>query len=77
MNFHEFALLFAVAVPMAVIAGMNARLWLDGESETLLFPTFRPYPSMATVRPIDRTPAATAAAPASEPANDEFERQAA
>ena len=35
---HEFALLFAVALPVVTVAFMNIALALSGESGTLLFP---------------------------------------
>ena len=78
MNFHEFALLFAVAVPVVVIVGINAYLWLGGENETLLFPSLRPYPSIDTsARAVDETPAATATVASEAAANEEEERLAA
>ena len=76
MNFHEFALLFAVALPVVVLVGINAYLWLNGETETLLFPSLKAYPSIDTTpRAIDETPAETGVA--SEAAANEEERLAA
>jgi hypothetical protein len=41
MNYlNEFALLFAVATPLAVLFGMNLFLMLEGEHGTLMLPSF-------------------------------------
>ena len=38
MNVHEFALLIAIATPIAVILAANVGLFAAGERDTLLFP---------------------------------------
>jgi hypothetical protein len=45
--FREYALLIAVATPVLVIAGLQAYLFLAGESGTLLLPSLKPFPSVA------------------------------
>jgi hypothetical protein len=37
--FNEYALLFAVALPAGILAGLNLALWCAGERGTLLMPT--------------------------------------
>ena len=39
-SFQEFALLFAIAAPIAVLVAMNVFLALEGERGTLMFPTW-------------------------------------
>ena len=39
MNFNEFALLFVVAAPVAVLFAMNLFLAMEGERGTLMFPS--------------------------------------
>lgn len=82
--FHEYALLFAVAIPFVAIVGLNAFLWLGGERGTLLAPSARPFPVEEPVEAPVQSPAvmdagqawdSVAAAPAS--ANDEYAREAA
>jgi hypothetical protein len=41
---HEYALVFAVALPVVVILGINAALWLSGERGTLMMPSAKPIP---------------------------------
>jgi len=78
MNFHEIALLFAVAAPVVVLVGINAYLWLNGDRETLLFPSLKPYPSIdTTARAVDETPAETGVVATEAAANEEEERIAA
>ena len=79
MNFiNEYALLFAVALPVVVIVGMQVALYVAGERSTLLFPGMATYPSITPamragdVKPRTETTAAVAA-----PSNDEVERIAA
>lgn len=45
MNAHEFALLFAVAVPVLSLVGLNAFLAAAGERGTLLLPGVASFPS--------------------------------
>ena len=82
MNFvNEYALLFAVALPVVAIVGIQVYLFVCGERDTLLVPGVSRYPSIEYNR---ETAAATQVAPASfsetvtaEVSNDEMERQAA
>ena len=74
MNFHEIALLFAVAVPVLTVAGYNLVLAFLGEDGTLLLPSLRPYPALTAV--VCRTPAGTGEA-SGEAANEVLEREAA
>lgn len=59
---HEFALLIAVALPIAVLLVANVALFLEGERDTLLIPGMRGFPTM------DRAVMETVAAEASRPA---------
>jgi hypothetical protein len=67
----EYALLFVVALPVALILAMNLVLFLEGESGTLLFPSRAPFPAIP-MDEIDVTPALTSSAVALEAANDEM-----
>ena len=74
---HEYALLFAVAVPLLAVLGLNLFLYAGGERGAGLFPSSRPFP----VEDIDmdatvRAPALHVA-PAAAAANDESALQAA
>lgn len=76
---QEYALLFAVAIPMVLIAGINMFLVLTGERGTLLLPIPQAMPSDGPA-PVDVQPANAAAVPqqpAKVPANDAREREAA
>ena len=83
MNFvNEYALLFAVAIPVVAIVGIQVYLYACGERGTLLVPGLNSYPSIEYGR--TEAAAATQVAPASfsetvsaEPSNDEMERQVA
>lgn len=84
--FHEYALLIAVAIPILVLGGLNAFLWLGGERGTLLLPCARGRsPALPVVRAfdtpiaatVDETPAATGVPAATAPANDPAAREAA
>jgi len=83
MNFfQDYALLIAVAVPFAAIAGLNAFLWFGGERGTLVMPSARPYPVIPEAAPgspavIDVRQARESVAVAPAPANDECAREAA
>jgi hypothetical protein len=46
---HEFALLIAVALPIAVLLVANVALFLEGERDTLLIPGMRGFPTMDSV----------------------------
>jgi hypothetical protein len=43
---HEFALLIAVVLPIAVLLVANVALFLEGERDTLLIPGMRGFPTM-------------------------------
>jgi hypothetical protein len=78
-SIQEFALLFAVAIPVLLIAGLNTFFVLTGERDTLLLPLPLPMPS-AGPAPLDVQPAKVSAVPqerAKAPANDAREREAA
>jgi hypothetical protein len=76
MNFfHEFALLIAIAVPVAAIVGMHAFLLLGGERGTLLWPSARPLETGFAAVSGFEPERAVATIPAC--ANDEHDRRAA
>ena len=83
MFFREYGLLVAVAVPVLVIVGMQALLFISGERGTLLLPSVRPFESIALAeedrRPVEEpTPQpATLAKPARAPVAINDERKAA
>ena len=78
MNFaNELSLLFAVAVPVVVIAGMQVALYVAGERHTLLLPGMAAYPSTAYPQPVDVKPQSQSARRMPAPSNDEIERLAA
>jgi hypothetical protein len=72
MFVHEFSLLIAVSLPIAILSAIHAGLWAAGERETLELPVVRGYSAIT----LETAPAA-AAAPASTPENDEEFRLAA
>ena len=47
MFVHEFALLVAIATPVAVLCAIHAGLWAAGERDTLILPGMRGYPAIA------------------------------
>lgn len=61
---QEFALLFAVATPVVVILSMNLMLMLEGETGTLIFPS---WPADLVTAVHTESPRAPAE---SDPAND-------
>jgi hypothetical protein len=80
--FNDYALLFAVSLPVVAIVGLQVYLFVAGESGTLLLPSLKPYPS------IDLQKIGSVAAPKTivvaesvgkpvEASNDAQERQAA
>ena len=81
MNFvNEYALLFAVALPVVAIVGIQVYLFVCGERDTLLVPGVSRYPSIEYGKPAAATqvaPATFSDAATVEPSNDEMERQAA
>ena len=75
--FNEYALLFAVATPVVVIAAMNLALYFGGERETLLVPGLRAFP-MIELQKTSPVPAVAQVAFAVEAAaNDERALEAA
>ena len=44
--FQEYALLFAVAIPVAVVVLIEAALWLSGERGASLLPGLSRYPTV-------------------------------
>jgi hypothetical protein len=85
MNFiNEYALLFAVALPVATLVGIQVFLFVSGERGTGLLPGLSRYPSIETGTKAEEVVMVPAAMPAtsskvavSEPSNDEMEREAA
>ena len=49
MYVHDFALLIAVASPIAVLVSKQVGLWAAGERDTLLLPVMREYPRAEVV----------------------------
>lgn len=49
MFVHEFALLIAIAEPLAILCCMHAGLWASGERDTLVLPLVREYPRIEIV----------------------------
>ena len=77
---HDYALLFAIAVPLVAVIGLNIFLYVGGERGAGLFPSSRPFP----VEDLDATQPAPAYTVTSEvttsgatAANDEVERRVA
>ena len=84
MNFiNEYSLLFAVALPVVVIVGIQASLFIAGERGTGLLPGFGQYSSIELGKAVEvaaRKPMVSEAptvATAVESSNDEAERIAA
>lgn len=44
--FHEYSLLFAVAIPVAAIVAIEVALWASGERGASLLPGFARYPAV-------------------------------
>jgi hypothetical protein len=76
MNINEFALLFAVSLPVATIVGMQVLLFATGERGTNLIPGLSSYPTIATAKVATVSEAATVDTSV-ESSNDEMERLAA
>ena len=74
---HEYSLLVAVALPVAVVVIINILLALTGESGTLLLPSIRGYPVSRDLPLIEATPEAPAPEFAEVPAESEEYRKAA
>lgn len=66
---NEYALLIVVALPVAIVAGLNVVLAMSGESGTLLLPSLKPFPSI-NIPEAEATPEAIPAR-AQAAANDE------
>ena len=77
MNFviENYAQLFAIAVPVLTLAGLNLFLALGGERGTLLLPSTGPFERIA--RAANAVPASTAPAAPARSANDPDFRRAA
>jgi len=75
MNFvNDYALLFAVAIPIVTVLGAQVALFLRGERGTLLLPGLNPYPTFERTVRLEHAPRKAVTAQA---ANDDFERIAA
>ena len=78
---HEYSLLVAVALPVVVILGIQAYLFVSGERGTLLLPGFASFPKVATggtvPQTVDTTPAPFAELDGEHAANDHFAKEAA
>ena len=57
MFVHEFALLVAVATPLAALCSMHAGLWAAGERDTLILPIPAGYPAAIRWEMVQETPA--------------------
>jgi len=84
VNFiNEYALLFAVAMPVVAIVGIQVFLFVSGERGTLLIPGLNRYPSIdfqsksaeVVMKPTPMP--ATSAAVVTESSNDDMVREAA
>lgn len=73
---NEYSLLFVVALPVAIVVGINLVLGLTGESGTLLLPSLRGYPSIELPR-VEATPEVAKPATVIEPVNQGEYRKAA
>lgn len=68
--FEEYALLFAVCIPVLAVAGLDLFLALNGERGAGLLPAPMRFPPVASARAVDSVPA-SAGATSLEAANDE------
>ena len=77
--FTQYALLFAVSLPVVTIVGMQLYLFASGERGTLLMPGMDSYPTIEGAKDAAPMPMSVApkAAIAAQCANDEIEREAA
>jgi len=57
MFVHEFALLLAIATPIAVLCSRHAGLWAAGERDTLILPVPAAYPAAIQWETVVETPA--------------------
>jgi len=77
MNFiHEYALLLAIAIPVAAIVGLNLLLVFGGERGTLLFPSAGALPTGSGPMPRDATPVARTGTDPERAANEEGRKAA-
>ena len=72
MFVHEFSLLVAVSLPIAILSAILAGLWASGERETVELPVVRGYSAITL-----ETAAEMAPAPSFTPENDADYRLAA
>ena len=80
--FNDYALLFAVSLPVVAIVGLQMYLFVSGERGTLLLPSLKPYPSIdlqkiGSVAAPKTIVVAESVANTAEASNDAEERQAA
>ena len=73
----DFLPLLAAAAPILVIAVMNVCLALQGERDTLLFPSLRAFPTHEPAELADVPGTVTVPAAIAHCANDELAREAA
>jgi hypothetical protein len=74
---ENYAQLFAVAIPVLTLAGMNIFLALGGERGTLLLPSANPFAMVARPMAANTVPARASAGLPAIPANDpDFRRTA-
>lgn len=59
MYVHEFALLIAVATPIAVLCAIHAGLWASGERDTLVLPLVATYPDAIRWEMTEEVPRST------------------
>lgn len=75
-NFHNYALLVVVAVPVFVVLAMNAWAFFMGERDTLMFPVPKRFPSVeADLAPPRPAAPAQALAVPTVPVRDEAEER--
>jgi hypothetical protein len=72
MFVHEFSLLVAASLPIAILGAIHAGLWASGERETLELPVVRGYSAITL-----ETAPEVASAQAYKPENDADYRLAA
>ena len=62
--FQEYSLLFAIAIPVAVVVLIEAALWMSGERGASLLPGLSRYPTV-----MSKVEIAAGAAPAGRPSS--------
>jgi hypothetical protein len=66
MFVHEFALLIAIASPIAALCSMHAGLWAAGERDTLMLPLPQAYPAAIQWEMVEEAPAPAPTIPQNE-----------